>query len=421
MIQSRKRRALWHGILIFLLIFSVSSCDFLRNRLITAFSSSYRAENRLASVKPTFPESEKKLDRIDVELKKVSGGFQKPTEIAFYPLKKRYMIILEKGGRALWMDRMTGKSGTIFQIHVTTDSEQGLLGIAFHPGFQTNGKVYMNYTGEKNGKDVSWIVEWVVENPASFPETRWSKSKIIMEVEQPYANHNAGKIAFGPDGYLYIGWGDGGWRGDPLKAGQDPTMLLGKMLRIDVNTTSAQKAYGIPPDNPFLKNPDVRPEIYAMGLRNPWKFSFTPEGQMILADVGQNKYEEINRIVPGGNYGWNIREGYHCYEPQTGCKTKGLMDPIYEYTHAEGSSITGGAVYTGRLIPKLKGKYVFADFSSGWIRAIDLPKQRRQRAKDYSLGKWDMFLVSFGQDERGELYLADYGRGDIYLLTGPAN
>lgn len=172
------------------------------------------------------------------------------------------------------------------------------------------------------------------------------------------------------------------------------------------------RPYSIPHDNP---KGAWAPEVFAIGLRNPWKFSFAPDGRLIVADVGQDKYEEISIVRKGGNYGWNIREGFHCFEPPQACRTAGLIDPIYEYSHDEGKSITGGYVYTGSGIPSLRGKYVFADFVSGWMRAITLPREGKAQAID--LGKWPILIATFGRAADGELYVSDFGKGTIYKLT----
>jgi glucose/arabinose dehydrogenase len=188
--------------------------------------------------------------------------------------------------------------------------------------------------------------------------------------------------------------------------------MLGSILRIDVRPDKNGRPYSIPDDNP---KGAWAPEVFAIGLRNPWKFSFAPDGRLIVADVGQDKYEEVSIVRKGGNYGWNIREGSHCYEPPEGCRTTGLIDPIYEYSHDEGKSITGGFVYTGSAIPFLRGRYVLADFVSGWMRAITLP--REGRAEAIELGKWPILIATFGQSADGELYVADFGKGTIFKLT----
>jgi glucose/arabinose dehydrogenase len=234
----------------------------------------------------------------------------------------------------------------------------------------------------------------------------------LLTVEQPARNHNGGMIAFGPDGYLYIGMGDGGSRGDPHNLAQDPDELLGKMLRIDVD---GGEPYAIPPDNPFADGAQGRPEIYALGLRNPWRFSFDrATGDLYAADVGQNRMEEINVIRRGGNYGWRIMEGTLCFEPRTGCDPTGLELPIAEYRHARGRcSITGGYVYRGEAIPELVGAYLFSDYCEGVIRALDV--RDGELADDVDLDVDGGQVVSFVQGPDLELYALDLG-GTVWRL-----
>jgi glucose/arabinose dehydrogenase len=233
-------------------------------------------------------------------------------------------------------------------------------------------------------------------------------------VDQPYGNHKAGQLAFGPDGDLYVGFGDGGSEGDPQGNGQNTHTFLGKMLRIDVNHRDSGKAYAIPQDNPFVNTSSFLPEIWALGLRNPWRYSFDSQGRLIVSDVGQDTWEEIDLLEKGRNYGWNIREGKHCYHPPQGCRTQGLTDPIYEYSHDEGIAVIGGYVYDGKAIPSLSGKYVFGDFGSGRLWALTLPD-----ASDvFALGRWGVSISTFGRDLQGELYLADYTSGKIYHIAG---
>lgn len=239
-----------------------------------------------------------------------------------------------------------------------------------------------------------------------------------MEVNQPYSNHNGGKLAFGPDGYLYIGFGDGGSAGDPDDNGQDRTTLLGSLVRIDVDTATATRNYGIPSENPFIdtqcESGDCREEIYAYGLRNPWRFSFDPRnGRLWLADVGQSSYEEVNIIEKGANYGWNIMEGTHCYEPSTGCDQTGLTLPVWEYSHNVGGSITGGVVYRGSQIEELEGKYLVADYTTD--KAWQLTYDGEEVTNDQMLFEIPN-VVAFGTDREGEAYMCSFD-GNIYKIV----
>jgi glucose/arabinose dehydrogenase len=291
----------------------------------------------------------------------------------------------------------------------------GLLGLAFHPQFEDTRLFYLNYTPKETRKTVSRVAEWRWEKGSAPKEQR-----VIMEVEQPYQNHNAGALAFGPDGYLYIGWGDGGWADDPHDNAQNPRVLLGKMLRIDVDKAPPGKSYRVPDDNPFTEDKRYAPEIWALGLRNPWRYSFDSRGRLIVADVGQNEWEEISIVEKGVNYGWRIKEASHCFNPPRDCaKQIELRDPITEYGRDDGQSITGGYEYKGNKIPPLAGHYVFGDFVSGRIWALRTPEKPTAtvRREDFTaLGRWPIAISTFGQDSAGEIFVADFSGGVIYQL-----
>jgi len=290
----------------------------------------------------------------------------------------------------------------------SSGNEQGLLGLVFHPAHEENGFFYVNYT-DRNGDTV---IARFTASPGSSQADPGSE-QVLLQVDQPFANHNGGGLEFGPDGNLYIGLGDGGSQGDPQANGQSVDTFLGKLLRIDVDSGDP---YAIPPDNPFAGG-GGRPEIWAYGLRNPWRFSFDRQtGEMLIGDVGQGQWEEIDYLPAGGgggtNFGWDLREGAHPYEG--GGSTAGLVDPIYEYNHAVGGcSVTGGYVYRGPALPEWQGVYLFSDYCTGLVWGI-IPQG----------GGWQGDVVfqtsfqvtAFGEDESGELYLADRG-GGIYRLS----
>ena len=290
--------------------------------------------------------------------------------------------------------------------------EQGLLGLAFHPDYKQNGYFFVNYT---NLAGDTQIARFQVN--AQDPETAVPASEVILlTLDQPYPNHNGGQLAFGPDGYLYVGVGDGGSANDPLNSGQDPSTLLGTLLRLDVDPQLA--GAGIPADNPFVGNSERRGEVWAWGLRNPWRFSFDRlTGNLFIADVGQNLWEEINlqqANSPGGeNYGWNIMEGSHCFLG-AGCSSEGLELPIFEYDHPSGCSVTGGYVYRGEQFLPLYGNYFLGDFCQGTIWRL-FPNED---------GSWSSAVVldtnhvisSFGEDVAGELYLTDHTTGSLYQI-----
>lgn len=296
--------------------------------------------------------------------------------------------------------------------------EKGLLGLAFHPDFEQNGVFFVDYTAPDPLRTV--IARYRLD-PADPSRADPGSEEILLEVEQPYGNHNAGQIAFGPDGMLYVTLGDGGSGGDPDENGQDRTTLLGSILRIDVDNVPEGERYGIPADNPFAGNTSgFREEIYAYGLRNPWRIAFDAEsGRLWTGDVGQNAWEEVDVIEAGGNYGWNVREGEHCFEPRTGCDESGLTEPVWEYDHDAGQSITGGYVYRGSRLPELAGRYIYGDYLSGriWALAYDAASGS---VENEELLKSRLRLSSFGADQEGELYLLDYqedNEGRVYRFV----
>lgn len=283
--------------------------------------------------------------------------------------------------------------------------ETGLLGLAFHPDFAQSGKLYVNYTRTAGGQLQSVIAEYLVQ-AGNADQVDTASERILLTVDQPATNHNGGQLAFGPDGFLYIALGDGGGSGDPQGNGQNPDTLLGTVLRIDVNTTGAGQEYGIPADNPFAGG-GGRPEIYAYGFRNPWRFSFdAPSGRAFVADVGQSAWEEIDLLQRGGNFGWNVMEGAHCFNPPNGCDSSGLVLPITEYGRADGGTVIGGFVYQGTAIADLVNTYVFGDFLSGNIWGLQQLTDGTWRRT--TLATTGRNISSFGRDESGELYVVDY-------------
>ncbi|CAN5645551.1 PQQ-dependent sugar dehydrogenase [soil metagenome] len=290
-------------------------------------------------------------------------------------------------------------------------SEKGLLGFAFHPDYKSNGRFFVYYSAPYNSSGFdhkSIIAEYKVS--ATNPDVADVIETIIMEIPQPESNHNGGCMEFGPDGYLYIGLGDGGGAGDQHGTtgnAQDLNSLLGKILRIDVD---AERPYKIPPGNPLANTNDVKKEIFAYGLRNPWRFSFDrANGKIFCADVGQNKWEEIDIIEKGKNYGWRLMEGNHCYNPETGCETKNFALPIYEYDHKTGISICGGYVYRGKSFPSLTDKYIFGDWSGKLFYLEQVSDRSWKRGDLIEEGKKSndtgMKINSMGSDEQGEIYL----------------
>ncbi|MDB4934789.1 MAG: hypothetical protein JWP87_1761 [Labilithrix sp.] len=336
-----------------------------------------------------------------------------PIELIAGPGNRFYA--LEQKGLVRVLDAAGSPATTALDISakITSGGEAGLLGIAFDPKFADDGFVYLDFTAPvaqpKKGVVFQSVIARFHSNDGGLTIDPASEKRILV-VDQPFANHNGGHIAFGPDGFLYISLGDGGSGGDPMRNGQNKDVLLGKVLRIDPR---GGDPYAIPPSNPFAAG-GGRPEIFAYGLRNTWKFSFdTVSGELWAGDVGQNKYEEVDRIVLGGNYGWNTREGKHCFAADT-CATEGFIDGLVEYDHSEGVSITGGYVYRGTKIPGLFGKFVYGDFGSGRIWAVE--KTGPDSFAPMLLAQTELKISTFGQAPDGELFVADYGTGVIHAI-----
>ena len=352
-----------------------------------------------------------------VELEPAFGAlsFVRPLELASPPDSSHRIFVLEQAGRIFVFpnDDRVKKAKLFLDIRTRVydeGNEEGLLGIAFHPAFRSNGYFYLNYNASQPVRTV--IARFRVSG-ADPDEADPSSEQVLLEYEQPFSNHKGGQLAFGADGYLYIGTGDGGSAGDPYGNGQNTGSLLGKILRIDVDRPGDGKNYGIPPDNPFAGT-RARPEIYAYGLRNPWRFSFDPPtGLLWVGDVGQDEIEEVDIVEKGKNYGWNIMEGTHCFKPSSNCDTAGLVPPVWEYTHAEGVCIIGGYVYHGARRPDLEGTYLCADYGNGKIWSLRRTAGGAVTSRE--IASTHLPIVSFGLDDAGELYLCSF-EGKIYRL-----
>jgi quinoprotein glucose dehydrogenase len=288
-------------------------------------------------------------------------------------------------------------------VYKKHENEEGLLGMAFHPDYETNGQLIVYYT-TKSAPHTSVVSRFRVSDDPN-QATRDSEEE-ILRIKQPFWNHNGGTVIFGPDGYLYVGLGDGGKANDPQNNGQNLQSLLGSILRIDVDRKGENRNYGIPADNPFVGHEDrARPEIWAYGLRNVWRMAFDRDTNLLWAgDVGQNIWEEINIIHRGGNYGWNLREARHNFSPNATGLRADLIEPIFEYHHDIGKSITGGFVYRGSSIPALQGKYLYADYVSGKVWALSYDDQQGQVVGNHLLAEGQMPIMSFGEDEEREAY-----------------
>jgi glucose/arabinose dehydrogenase len=288
-------------------------------------------------------------------------------------------------------------------------NEEGFLGLAFHPDYKRTGEFFVFYTEKTPGHhNVLSRLRVSKDDPDRADP---ASEEVLLRVEHKYWNHDGGTVIFGPDGFLYLALGDGGLGNDPDGNGQNLNTLLGKIIRIDVNRRDGHKPYGIPKDNPFVGRTDARPEVYAYGLRNVWRMAFERQtGRLWAADVGQNLYEEIDLIEKGGNYGWGIREGLHPFGPKGVGPKPDLIDPIWEYDHEVGKSITGGAVYRGSRFPELSGHYVYADYVSGKIWALRYDETAKRVVANRPIADRKLPIMSFGEDERGELYLMTYAQ-----------
>ena len=352
------------------------------------------------------------LPAITLEL--VVDGLERPTFVTHAGDGSGRLFIVEKPGRIrVVQDGRLLPEPFLDVVNVVKSSgnEQGLLGLAFHPEYERNGRFFVYYTALDNDNTVA---EFRVSAVADRADPRSGRE--IMAVTDKYPNHNGGMLAFGPDGYLYVGLGDGGSAGDPDGNGQALLVHLGKILRLDTNSGSP---YGVPDSNPFIARSSARPEIWAWGLRNPWRFSFDRQtGDLWIADVGQDSVEEVD-FQPAGskggqNYGWNVVEGSECFKPATGCDTTGMVLPIFEYSHNEGCSITGGYVYRGRAYPALAGAYLFTDYCSGnlWVTRQVAPGEFETE----QAGMFRRSVSSFGEDEAGELYVTVDPAGAVFRL-----
>jgi glucose/arabinose dehydrogenase len=350
---------------------------------------------------------------------RVAQGLDRPLDLQTPPGDRARVFVVEQRGR---IRVLRGSSVVAAPFLDVTDrvgsggGEQGLLGLAFHPRYAENGRFFVNYTDRSGDTRIS---EFRAPSPASDSADA-SSERLVLGVDQPFSNHNGGGLAFGPDGFLYIGLGDGGSGGDPLENGQDLETPLGKMLRIDVDRGTP---FAIPPDNPFVGTPGAFPAIWAYGLRNPWRFAFSrASGDLLIGDVGQNQHEEIDLGVAsrrgGENYGWNTTEGNHCFDPPSGCNTAGITPPILEYDHGQGCSVTGGVVYDGCRMPGYHGTYFYGDYCTAFIRSFRVEAGRATELRDWtaSLRGGIRNISAFGVDADGEIHILDH-EGEVYRVV----
>ncbi len=361
------------------------------------------SEAKVAQANPVWPK---------ISLTKVVGGLEQPVHITHAGDRSGRLFVVEQKGRIRIVKNGVLQSQPFLDItnRVSCCGERGLLSVAFPPNYASKKYFYVNYTN-KAGNTV--VARYRLSGNPNVADS--NSEQAVLRVKQPFANHNGGQLAFGRDGYLYIGMGDGGGGGDPQNNAQNPASLLGKLLRIDVE--SGKTPYAIPPTNPFIQKAGYRKEIWALGVRNPWRFSFDRRtGDLYMGDVGQNAYEEVN-VQPasstgGENYGWKIMEGKHCFNSTT-CNQTNLTLPVVEYEHSLGCSVTGGMVYRGRSYQSMQGIYFYGDFCSGRIWGL---RRRGKVWQNTLLLDTAYGISSFGEDQVGNLYVTDLYKGDIYLI-----
>ena len=360
-----------------------------------------------------------------IDLSTVVTGLSNPVFVVRSPDGTGRLFVVEQTGqiRVIKDGSLLPDPMLSLKSAVSKGGEQGLLGLAFSPSYAKNRRFYVDYTDLK-GDTVIREYRTSIANPDRVEP---GSGRTILRIRQPYSNHNGGMIAFGKDGYLYIGTGDGGSSGDPGNRAQSKYSLLGKILRINVNGKTSTRQYRIPSSNPYVGKAGLD-EIWQRGLRNPWRFSFDrANGYLWIGDVGQSRYEEIDRAANnssgpgrGMNWGWRVMEGFHCYNPSSGCSKSGRKLPLVEYTHASGRcSVTGGYVYRGAAIPALRGYYVFADFCSGEIWAVYASAaSRTSSAPKILLRDTNVKISGFGEDVDGELYVVSLGGSVQKIIRG---
>jgi glucose/arabinose dehydrogenase len=363
----------------------------------------------------TAPGADSDIPRIRLQRIAPQMTFRRPVQVVFEPGDDRRLYVLEQAGRILVIDpedREAKEPKVFLDIKSQVNSrgnEEGLLSLAFHPDFAKNGRFFLYYTAigaERRRSNV--LSEWAVDLDAGVPKE--GSERMLLSIEDPYSNHNGGTVLFGRDGMLYLSCGDGGAANDPLQAGQDLGTLLAKVLRIDVDRTEGDRPYGIPKDNPFISTAGARPEIWAYGLRNVWRMSFDRKtGELWGGDVGQNAYEEVDIIVKGGNYGWNPREGLHAFpDGRPGAFGNDYVDPVVEYPHSQGVSITGGYVWRSAKAPEHDGVYLYADLVSCRIWGVRAKDGKLSQGPDLLMTTRNQLPTSFGESADGTLYLTTF-------------
>lgn len=375
----------------------ILGCTELQSGLMSLMPIGYEAP-QVAEVEPT------------VQMELVVSGIPQITDMTFLPAKGRQVLVTQKEGTLIWSDLDSKEVKSLGNFDVRTASEQGLLSVAVHPEYDTNHLIYLHMS-PIDGVARTEISEFQLDLSGSMVV----KKRVLFEYEQPFPNHNGGAIRFGRDGHLYVGLGDGGWRNDPKANGQNFTTPLGGILRLNVNGDTV-----VPADNPYVDDPNTHDLLWVTGLRNPWKFSPLSDGRVIVADVGQNAWEEITVAQSGDNLGWNVWEGNACLQgSDQSCSPKdekgnAFIAPVHTYGHDVGQSITGGVVVRGAN--QYTGQYLFGDFMTGYIWALS---NWDQESSVQELTQVGFNISTFGQDQQGNVYVADFGPGNIYQMQLP--
>lgn len=419
-------RWVWVGVLVIAaMVAAVRFSSGLRMRAVRAMGWGELPGVERALLHPEFHGPDQQRRQVAVRLEPVAEGFIAPTDIQFAPGLPTVMFVAQKQGHCEWVDLARNSRGTLFHLDVPDLGESGLLGLAFHPGFATNKLLYVHHNTWREGGTGTRVGEWTVELRDGLPVSATQK-RVVLEFDQPHENHNGGQLAFGSDGMLYLGLGDGGRPGDPDGNSQNLETLLGKVLRVDVDHPSDGRGYTIPPDNPFVGDAKARGEIWVYGVRNPWRFSVLDAGGVLVADVGFEKWDELSFARRGDNLGWNRREADACFKPPAdgaSCEDASMREPFYVYGRDDGQSIIGGVMVTGGAIAELRGKYVFGDAWRGRLWALTLPAfgegptARLDNADTLALGHFPIMPVTFALDADGNVLVADLGHGVVYRVV----
>lgn len=365
-------------------------------------------------IRPTGPALSGVFDGLDLErearpvrLVPMVRDVGQPTDLAFVPGHDHLLVVASKWGSLHLVDVARGTRLFWLWLDVDETLEAGLLGFAFHPEFAENGRLFVHHV--PRGGPLRSVLSELRVDPDTLDPPEWVAD--LVTVPQPAGTHNGGQLAFGPDGMLYAGFGDGEAGGDPGHTAQDSGDLLGSMLRLDVSQPGRATA---PPDNPFIGQDDVQPAIFATGLRNPWRFTFAPDGRVVVADVGHSRWEEVNLVEAGDNLGWSRMEGRDCFEPPEGCDPAGLVAPAYTYGRTDGISITGGVIWTA--LGPMRGRYLFADFGTGRLWAMALPDGRASTDDVLALGRFDISPSAFTRAPDGTAWVADFRSETVFRI-----